>query len=366
MLLYSPQELLFSVSVAAFVAVSLTIAAVRWGHKCEPYVRHMDYYFPAWKVIVFCFMTSLVLVPAAVLPKEEDSVLLVRQMLILSSPLYCALIMFSYFGKVLRKEWWRRPFFWSAILFETLILTSIVLALIPGTQLVGTFCKVIFSITGVFALLCIVWCLLAFIMIVRAMVHVAEENYSNPEDFPHNYARHVLWIPVVHISISWVISYIGDPVVIALGMFVLSGVNVAFLIGALSPHRAKDIQRWEERSSATMPAPALQAENDRISPELKEDLLRTIRHFVEDQSAYLDSHLSLADLSRNCGANRSYVSLVMRERLGGFYNYINRCRMDYASRYRSENPNASIEEVAEASGFGSRQSYYNVRRQLGQ
>ena len=363
-MIYTAQDLLFSASVAVFVAVSLTIAAVRWGHKCEPYARHMDYYYPAWKVMVFSFLTSLVLTPAIFLPKEADSVLLVRQMLILSSPFYCAAIMFSYFGKLLKANWWRKPFHAVSFPFMLLILTGFTFAVIPGTQMQGLLCQAIFAATGILAVLCIMWCIMAFVMIIKAIRRVAKDNYSNPEDFPHHYARRILWIPVAHISICWIITFKGQPVLLSVGMLVLTVINVAFLIGALSPHRAKDIMRWEERTVDT--PPTVQPVNDRISTEYKDELVRTIRHYVEDEKAYLDSHLTLACLSHNCGANRSYVSMVMRERLGGFYAYINRCRMSHAAKFRLDNPDASIEDIAVASGFGSRQSYYNVRRQLGE
>ena len=57
--MYSQEELLFSVSVAVYVATSLAIAAVRWGHKCQPYAQHADYYYPAWKALVFCMSSKL-------------------------------------------------------------------------------------------------------------------------------------------------------------------------------------------------------------------------------------------------------------------------------------------------------------------
>ena len=43
---YSFQELLFSVSLAVYVAVCVVVGVVRWGHKCAPYDKHLDYYYP--------------------------------------------------------------------------------------------------------------------------------------------------------------------------------------------------------------------------------------------------------------------------------------------------------------------------------
>ena len=89
-----------------------------------------------------------------------------------------------------------------------------------------------------------------------------------------------------------------------------------------------------------------------------------MRKTVEEEQAFLDSHLTLARLAQLCGVNRSYLSSVMSESLGGFFNYINRCRLAYANKYRESNPNASVEELAAVSGFGTRQSFYNARKQF--
>ena len=49
---FTSQDLLLSTSLAVYMATSLIFAAVRWGHKCEPFARHADYYYPAWKALV--------------------------------------------------------------------------------------------------------------------------------------------------------------------------------------------------------------------------------------------------------------------------------------------------------------------------
>ncbi len=41
------QSTLISVSLAVYVTASVYVAAVRWGHRCAPYAKHMDYYYPA-------------------------------------------------------------------------------------------------------------------------------------------------------------------------------------------------------------------------------------------------------------------------------------------------------------------------------
>ena len=362
---YTFRELCYSSSLAVFIAVSLAIAAVRWGHKCEPYSRHMDYYFPAWKVVVYSFLTSMVMIPSVFMPKETDAILHVRMMLMLSSFYYSSMILFSYFGKVLKVNWWKRPLYALSLPFAAMIVSGCAFTLIPGTQLEGSFCKLYFSIGGILAVVFLLCFAMAVTMLVRALRRVAVANYSNPEDFPSHYAMQVIWIPFTHVAVSWFIVYMGSLEILAVGMLILSVINVAFIIGALSPHRAKDVSQFEAvpdtECEVVEPSPAAVAEE---SNTFKDDLVKTIRRCVEEEKAYLDSHLTLASLSRSCGVNRTYVSQVMSERLGGFFMYINRCRMAHAAQFKLECPDASVEEVAIASGFGSRQSYYNVRRQL--
>jgi len=93
------------------------------------------------------------------------------------------------------------------------------------------------------------------------------------------------------------------------------------------------------------------------------NLLKTIRVEVEERQAYLDPSLTLASLAERCRTNRTYVSAALMD-LGGFFFYINRLRLNYAATWRRKHADCTLEQVAIASGFNSRQTFYNVRRQL--
>lgn len=43
--------------------------------------------------------------------------------------------------------------------------------------------------------------------------------------------------------------------------------------------------------------------------------------------------------------------------------YVNALRLDYANEYHAAHPKASVTEIAEASGFGSRQTYYSFKEE---
>lgn len=95
-----------------------------------------------------------------------------------------------------------------------------------------------------------------------------------------------------------------------------------------------------------------------------EDILRTIRAEVEERQAFLERGLTLSGLADRCDTNRTYVSELLQEPFGGFFSYINNCRLAYAAKYQKQHPGASVAEIARAAGFRSRQSYYNALRRI--
>jgi len=199
-------------------------------------------------------------------------------------------------------------------------------------------------------------------MIIRPLSRFSEESFSNPDDFPEQYAKSLIYIPFLHLIMSWSTTINGNIPALSFGLFMLSVLTVIILLGALSPHRAVEIERLETELSADKEEESLEEES--LPQERKDEILNLIRHRVEDEQAYLDSHLTLGKLSQDCGCNRTYVSAVLNDNLGGFFNYVNRCRLQHAEAYKRENPKADVDELALVSGFNSRQSYYNARKRL--
>ena len=353
--MFSLEDLIFSSSLAVYLAISVTVAAVRWGHKCEPYARHADYYYPGWRSIVFCFLCNLWLLPALLIPCNEDAMLMLRMQVMLGSPLFGAMLLFSYFGGALKITWWRKPVFILGGTFLLMLTIALVLTLVPRTQFTGFAGRCFYAVGGVLAVLYLLCFFMALRMIARALRRITEANYSNPDDFPQGFARDALLMSSFHVALSWSASFIGTRIVLSVCFIILSIFAVAFIIIALSPHRTVGVAELESSD---------EEDGSVLSQARKNEIVKAIRKHVEKDQAYLDSHLTLASLSQSIGVNRSYVSEVMGERLGGFFNYINRCRLAHAARLKVEQPNLPVGDIIEASGFGSRQSYYNVKRQL--
>ena len=366
--MYSFPELVLSVMLAAYVTVCLMVAVMRWGHKCQPYAAHIDYYYPGWRNVVFCFLSNITLIPAIFMPGETDALLQLRMILILSSPCLCAILIFSYFGQVLKVSWWRKPIYALTISYGIMSALSLTWTLMPGTQLQGRFLNWFFYVGSTLALVYLIVFIQALLMIAGALRRFSEENYSNPDDFPKQYAENVLIIAVLHLIMSWSTTFNGAYWALSFGLLILCVLTVIFLLGILSPHRAVEVDQLEAEAGAgaepVAEAALPQEEGELLTRERKEELLQRIRYQVEQQEAFLDSHLTLAGLSRSCGINRTYISMVLTEYMGGFFSYVNRCRLAYAGNYRTEHPEADVDEVALSSGFNSRQSYYNARKRL--
>ena len=63
---------------------------------------------------------------------------------------------------------------------------------------------------------------------------------------------------------------------------------------------------------------------------------------------------------QDCSAS----ALQFFEEYGGFFHYVNRCRLAHADAFLAEHPRADVDQVALEAGFNNRQSYYNARKRV--
>ena len=117
--------------------------------------------------------------------------------------------------------------------------------------------------------------------------------------------------------------------------------------------------------SQTPQSESVNQEPSIFKAETKDKIFAEVAAYVEGEKAFLNPHLSLSDLAQHCSYGQTYISKVLKEQHGGFFNYVNKLRLEYSDEYRSLHPNAIIDDIAERCGFASRQSYYNARKRLG-
>jgi AraC-like DNA-binding protein len=99
----------------------------------------------------------------------------------------------------------------------------------------------------------------------------------------------------------------------------------------------------------------------------KEDILRRLQTFVQNEKYYADNMASLPDLSVKIGETSHKVSQVINEKCGmNFYTWLAKYRIDEAKKILSgpERMKYKIEEVGEMVGYNSKASFNKAFKNL--
>ena len=103
-------------------------------------------------------------------------------------------------------------------------------------------------------------------------------------------------------------------------------------------------------------APELENPAEKEANTLRDKIIA----YVEGSRAYLNPDLSLDDICKAIGSNRTYVSSELNTISTRFNAFINEYRVKEAIRLFSEHPEMEMEDVLERSGFNSRTTFYNA------
>ena len=144
----------------------------------------------------------------------------------------------------------------------------------------------------------------------------------------------------------------GSAWMIAIPSLIFS--SLLFGLGFISFRQSFTIDRFEQEESA-----------DRLNPDTapvcKEEkpLIERIEEVVTKRQLFLRHNLKISDVAAELCTNRLYVSTAINEEIGiSFSDYINRKRVNYAIQLIRANPQMTIYEIADLSGFASDKSFY--------
>lgn len=358
----------YGIAAAVYLTTCLVVAAVRWFHVCRPYDEHPDYYFPGRPFFSGNFLSAVVILPYIINPESPDALYLMRVYFLPMTLYELTLMLFAYFGNVLHWNRWQLPTIVTGLPASLASAVALVLALIPGEQVVGCIASeyVLHLLSGFLTLVCFVSVYLVF----RWARGFDDDEFSNPSDIPVLQARSWMFLLLAVVGLLWAGALTRDQLVLSVMMLIYSVIAVAFLLSVLHPKRTRPYQPAEPAgvdasAPEETPAPEEEAAPRRnISPRKVQDMLAAINTVVVEQKAFLEPHLTIQDVADRCGYSRSYIASLMKSELGGFFNYVNRYRVRYLKRYLREYPGTTVQEAAEESGFSSRQAYYAIRKKL--
>lgn len=384
-------EYFYGLTLFGFIVSCMIFAATRWFHMCKPYHLNVKYYYPARTTATLCYLSFAVLLPFVIHPLEPRAWLFTKTYLLVMIPFYGAQMLFCYFGAV--KSWyaWRKP---GWVIQSVLALAAAALwiwAVWPGvTPDVATINKLVLLmiVCGVISFIYVIWMLH---WIYWQLKNVEQESYSNPSDFPSRLARQALVLIVLSLIFFLPPVVADSPLLMGITLVLSMGINTYLLILILHPHRyqpiideliqeeqvlqsvagIENIQDTKNASGDT-PHSTLNSqlppkegnEGGFLSDETVDFIRKEIKKFVEGERQYLNQHLTVKEVAEHCSYGRTYVSYVFKNEMGGFFNYVNKLRLQHADRYRKEHHLAGQEEIALESGFSSRQSYYAIRRRM--
>ena len=350
----------YGLSALAYIVTCWVFAAVRHFHHCNTPKERRDYIWPDAKMQVRIYLCGTVLLPYVLNPQSEAAWLLMKSYFPCAYYFYCGSLLFCFFGSVRQWKMWKTYHLIAAIITIMAMTPFVVHAWWPGGILGQESIRFCSAVAVVVSILMMVYAGIAMWQVWQWMRLARDVNYSNPEDFPTEYAHRVWLSPIVLMPLLWPAYIFDSPMLMAVLCVPLSVFNVVLLLNVLPAWRRatilSDSVEDEMDMETDVPAELVEERTSRIAAEIED--------FINTESAYLDPHLKLEQVVERCSFSRKYVSQVLSERFGGFSGYVNGLRIAYYDHYRSQHPHSTEDAAAEASGFTSYNAYVKAKERL--
>ena len=348
----------YGLAATVYLVTCWTFAAVRGFHTCGAPREHRDYIWPDRKLQVAVYLCATVLLPYILHPASEAAWLLEKAYFPCTYYFYCGVLLFCFFGTV--KQWsrWKTASWIACIVMLTGMMPVVLNAWIPGGLLTEEAARLWQKVVSGVSILMMGYAGLSMWQVWQWMEESREENYSNPDDFPADYARRVWLAPVLFTPILWPAYLLDSPAVMAVQNVLLAVSNIVLLINVMPAWRRSTILAEANDTEQDTD------QHDEMAAERTNRIAAEIEQYVKTERGYLDAHLKLENVVDHCSYSRSYVSNVFQERFGGFSNYVNRLRLEHYASYKQQHPNVTIEAAAQASGFTSYRAYHRTKERL--
>lgn len=353
------------------IVTALICSVIRWCHLCHPYDQRADYFYPSRKCVTAYYLSTLFLFPYLIHGDSPDTWLFVRCFFILYIPSFGGASLRNYFSCKL-KHWWMN-FLLVNILPGFALLTLFVFACIGGDYLTPWHDWVALFMV-VLSLFVVIHLMYVTQWLAQRISDYQHGEYSNEENFPVRFAQRIVFMPLILWLLSMGVFLTDNPEVYALFNLILSIFGVQLLLFILPSHRAEchsiestlaeTVDQSQQEGEEVMEVYSDEAiiRPRELSDAVMGQLEEKIRNAIIGEKLYLDPNFNKQDLVRRLGTNRTYLSIVFRERLSSFYDFVNAQRIEHALRYREAHPEASQLEVAVNSGFGTVRTYNRVRK----
>ena len=327
----------------------------------EAYRSNMRELFPAQQLVANFYLLQLVEVPYLLMAGRSEALFYANGTALLLFSSYMLIMVRSYF-------FLESPTRYKLILFLLPVWFCWIALLLP------VFGAVEFSMGFQRLMTTIIVALFAgylFLLdrfrrqLLRHIRELDEDEYSNEEDFPANFARSIKWLPLILCLFLAVNFLMNDPFAKLARDLVFTIVNVWFSLYTLNPHRKvrqlpmELIQKVEEEGKE------LDDPKHHLNDNKRQQMETRLMALVREEKLYLNDHLSMNDLVKRLHTNKTYLSeVIAHSEYGSFYQLINTLRIDHACWMLGEDPTLKMEQVALASGFSSGSAFSQVFKRI--
>ncbi len=351
-----PEYYYYGLAALMYLTTCWTFTVVRWWHTCRAPKERQQYIWPDRKLQCLVYLCASVLLPYVVNPTDEAAWMLLKSYYPATYYFYCGLLLLCFFGTV--KQWsrWKSVSWVAALIVIATMIIPVLNAWLPFRFISAEGMQFMQILITIESLVMMGYSFLAMWQVGRWIGEARDSNYSNPDDFPLDYARRMWVFPIVLTPLLWPAYIFDSPRLMAIQNVLLAASNIVLLINVMPVWRRLVIlSNTDADEEAQHPCGC----NDE---EQAEQTVRQIEDFIERQRAYLDPHLKMDDVVAHTQFGRTYVSQTLNQRFGSFANYVNGLRLAHYDQYVIDHPNETKESAALASGFSSYNAYYRAKQ----
>lgn len=239
--IFTQPENFYSLACYTYILSGVICAIVRWFHMCRPFDQRSDYFYPARRQVTFFYAATALQLPYMLCPGDPGSWFFARSFGILYYPVCFALLYHRFFqmrhlwSKKLSIAYFCSPFLLLGALFVIVVFHQNDL-LLPYKRLWE----------------CIMVCvsILLTYRLVKECRWVAKkvesyhtQNFSNESDFPFTFAKNMLYLPAVWLTVMWTLFLLDNQMVKAFIDLIMAAWHVLFLCHILHPSRPVSSKR---------------------------------------------------------------------------------------------------------------------------
>lgn len=331
---------------------------VRVFHTGQIPKKLVDYIWPDRKAQIIIYAGATVLLPYIYNPACEAAWLLEKTYFPCTYYFYCGLLLYYFFGTLKQRNGlWRKVTLIAGCLMLVAMVPLIAHAWLRGGLFSPSGARLWSQVCFGVSLVLMVYAGWSMRKMWLWIKEARDDNYSNPDDFPIDYARRVWLAPVLFTPMLWPAYLLDSPDIMAVMNVLLAISNIILLLMVMPAWRRKF-------TMVTIDDNEQDDEQDVLAEERTNRIAAEIELFVKIREGYLNPHLRLEHVVARCSYSRSYVSKVFQDRFGGFSNYVNGLRLEHYEKYIKEHPEATMDTAAQASGFTTYRAYYRAKEKV--